>query len=97
MTPSKTYRAARAATALAFGVASPCPHPPSRSWAMTGPAHLPELNPQHPSAQSASEAQTPVMNCVPVDVEDVAVVVAEAMMLVALELLVSHFFSLSVI
>ena len=32
---------------------------------MTAPAHLPERKPQQPDAQSASEAQTPVMNCVP--------------------------------
>ena len=32
---------------------------------MTAPAHLPELKPQQPDAQSASEAQTPVMNWVP--------------------------------
>jgi hypothetical protein len=34
---------------------------------MTGPAHRPELNPQHEDAQSASEAQGPVMNCVPAE------------------------------
>ena len=32
---------------------------------MTAPAHLPERKPQQPDAQSASEAQMPVMNCVP--------------------------------
>ena len=30
-----------------------------------GPAHFPLLNPQHPSAQSASLVHGPVMNCVP--------------------------------
>ena len=41
------------------------PQPPSRSRAMTGPAHLPVLKPQQPDAQSASLVQGPVMNCVP--------------------------------
>lgn len=36
-----------------------------RSWATTGPAHLPDLKPQQPDAQSASEVQAPVMNWVP--------------------------------
>lgn len=43
----------------------PNPQPPSRSRAMTGPAHLPVLKPQQPDAQSASLVQGPVMNCVP--------------------------------
>lgn len=30
-----------------------------------GPAHFPELKPQHADAQSASFVQAPVMNCVP--------------------------------
>src|SRR2546423_784139 len=51
--------------AVSLGCASPNPQPPSRSWAMTGPAHLPELKPQQPEAQSASLVQGPVMNCVP--------------------------------
>lgn len=54
-----------ALAASSFGRASPNPHPPSRSCATTGPAHLPLLNPQHADAQSASEVQAPVMNCVP--------------------------------
>jgi hypothetical protein len=48
-----------------FGATSPNPHPPSRSCAMTGPAHLPEWKPQQDDAQSASALQVPVMNCVP--------------------------------
>ena len=51
--------------ALLLGCGLPNPHPPSRSWAMTGPAHLPVLKPQQPEAQSASLVQGPVMNCVP--------------------------------
>lgn len=54
-----------ASAAFAFGVALPCPHPLSRSWATTGPAHRPELKPQQPDAQSESEVHGPVMNCVP--------------------------------
>lgn len=54
-----------ACAALLLGKGSPKPQPPSRSWAMTGPAHLPEWNPQHPEAQSASDVHEPVMNCVP--------------------------------
>jgi hypothetical protein len=54
-----------ASAAIEFGWASPNPHPPSRSWATTGPAHFPELNPQQLEAQSASLVQTPVINCVP--------------------------------
>lgn len=52
----------RAIAALALGDASPKPQPPSRSCAMTGPAHFPLLKPQHPAAQSASLVQAPVMN-----------------------------------
>ena len=55
----------RATAASSFGEESPNPQPPSRSWAMTAPAHLPELKPQHPEAQSASLVQAPVMNWVP--------------------------------
>lgn len=51
--------------AVLFGTPSPNPQPPSRSCAMTGPAHLPDLKPQQPDAQSESWAQGPVMNCVP--------------------------------
>jgi hypothetical protein len=51
--------------ALLFGDASPKPHPPSRSCAMTAPAHLPDLKPQHPDTQSASLLHAPVMNCEP--------------------------------
>jgi hypothetical protein len=51
--------------AMLLGATSPNPHPPSRSWATTAAAHLPDLKPQHEVAQSASEAQTPVMNWVP--------------------------------
>jgi hypothetical protein len=36
-----------------------------RSWATIAPAHLPDLKPQQPDAQSASDVQGPVMNCVP--------------------------------
>lgn len=54
-----------ATAAVSLGTASPKPHPPSLSWAITGPAHFPELKPQHESAQSASDVQTPVMNWVP--------------------------------
>lgn len=56
-----------ATAALSLGSASPKPQPPSRSWAMMGPAHFPLLKPQHPSAQSASLVQLPVMNCVPAE------------------------------
>lgn len=55
----------RACAAVSLGCASPKPHPPSRSWATTGPAHLPELKPQQAEAQSASVVQAPVINCVP--------------------------------
>ena len=55
----------RATAASSLGEESPNPQPPSRSWAITAPAHLPELKPQHPEAQSASLAQAPVMNWVP--------------------------------
>lgn len=48
-----------------FGTPLPNPHPPSLSSATTGPAHKPVLNPQHPSAQSESDLQGPVMNWVP--------------------------------
>lgn len=61
--PSLWPRKARAARSL--GCASPNPQPPSLVWATTGPAHFPVLKPQHPRAQSASEAQGPVMNWVP--------------------------------
>lgn len=54
-----------ACAALSFGCAFPNPHPPSLSCATTGPAHFPELNPQHADAQSASAVHAPVMNCVP--------------------------------
>jgi len=55
----------KARAAMLFGCASPWPQPPSRVWAITGPAHRPLLKPQHDEAQSASEEQGPVMNCVP--------------------------------
>jgi hypothetical protein len=55
----------RALAAFALGVPSPCPQPPSRVRAMIDPAQRPELNPQQPDAQSASDVQGPVMNCVP--------------------------------
>ncbi|PIL32762.1 hypothetical protein GSI_04877 [Ganoderma sinense ZZ0214-1] len=51
--------------ALSLDLASPKPHPPSRSCAMMAPAHLPDLKPQQPEAQSTSPAQGPVMNCEP--------------------------------
>ena len=51
--------------AMSLGWASPKPQPPSRSCAMTGPAHLPLLKPQQLDAQSASLWQGPVMNWVP--------------------------------
>jgi hypothetical protein len=54
-----------ATAALSLGSALPKPQPPSISWAITGPAHLPVLKPQQPSAQSASLVHGPVMNCVP--------------------------------
>jgi len=44
--------------ALSLGWASPNPQPPSRSCATMGPAHLPDLNPQHPESQPASLVQT---------------------------------------
>jgi len=50
---------------MSFGCASPKPHPPSRVCAITGPAHLPLLKPQHADAQSESLVQGPVMNCAP--------------------------------
>ena len=63
---------------MSLGCASPWPQPPSRSWAMTGPAHLPELKPQQLDAQSESLEQGPVMNCVPGGLpEPVEVVVVE--------------------
>ena len=52
----------RATAAVSLGSASPKPQPPSRSWATIGPAHFPVLNPQQPSAQSASLVQGPVIN-----------------------------------
>ena len=52
----------RATAALSLGTLLPCPHPPSRSCATMAPAHLPELNPQQPEAQSASLLHGPVMN-----------------------------------
>jgi len=55
----------RATAAASLGCGSPNPHPPSRSCAITGPAHFPVLNPQQLSAQSASDVQGPVINCVP--------------------------------
>lgn len=54
-----------ALAASSFGCALPKPHPPSRSRATTGPAHLPLVKPQHAEAQSVSDLQGPVMNCVP--------------------------------
>jgi len=54
-----------ALAAVSFGSASPNPQPPSRSWAMIAPAQSAEWKPQHPEAQSASEEQRPVMNCLP--------------------------------
>jgi hypothetical protein len=57
--------ARKATSARLLGCALPKPQPPSRSWAITGPAHLPELKPQQEDAQSASEVQAPVINCVP--------------------------------
>jgi hypothetical protein len=51
-----------ATAAVSSGSMSPKPHPPSRSCAMTGPAHFPVLKPQQLSAQSASDVQGPVMN-----------------------------------
>jgi hypothetical protein len=56
-----------AKAAMLFGWASPWPQPPSRVWAITGPAQRPELKPQHDEAQSASELQGPVMNWVPAE------------------------------
>ena len=46
--------------AMSLGWASPNPQPPSRSCAMTGPAHLPLLKPQQLDAQSASLWHGPV-------------------------------------
>jgi hypothetical protein len=58
-----------AAPAFAFGpvldCALPNPHPPSLSCAGITAAQAPLRNPQHNVAQSASEVQAPVMNCVP--------------------------------
>jgi hypothetical protein len=54
-----------AIAAFALGEALPWPHPPSRCCATTGPAQRPVLNPQQAEAQSLSELQGPVMNCVP--------------------------------
>lgn len=59
------WPARNARAAVSFGTALPKPQPPSRSWAMTGPAHFPERKPQQELAQSASEVQGPVMNWVP--------------------------------
>lgn len=56
-------RSLRAALSLGWG--SPKPQPPSRSCATMAPAHLPDLKPQQPEAQSTSPEQGPVMNCVP--------------------------------
>ena len=58
-------RPCSALAASSLGVALPNPHPPSRSCATTGPAHLPLRKPQHAEAQSASEVHAPVMNCFP--------------------------------
>lgn len=53
-----------AINALLLGEASPKPHPPSTpgSEATRGAAQSPVLKAQHPSAQSASDVQGPVMN-----------------------------------
>lgn len=39
----------RATAAMSLGAASPKPQPPSRSCAMTGPAHFPLLKPLYAS------------------------------------------------
>ncbi len=65
-------RSLRAASSL--GWASPNPQPPSRSWATIAPAHLPDLNPQQPEAQSASLVQGPVINWLPGATEGAGVV-----------------------
>ena len=64
--------------ALSFGCASPKPQPPSRSWATMAPAHFPDLNPQHPEAQSVSLEHGPVMNWLPGATEGAAEVGAAA-------------------
>ena len=51
--------------ALLFGCALPKPQPSPRSLATKGAAHLPDVKPQQPDAQAASEVQAPVMNWVP--------------------------------
>ena len=48
-----------------LGVELPKPHPPSRVWATTGPAHLPERNPQQFVKQSESDLQKLEVNWVP--------------------------------
>lgn len=60
-----SLRPCSACAALSLGAASPNPQPPSLSCATTGPAHFPDVNPQHPAAQSASDVHGPVMNCLP--------------------------------
>jgi len=64
-TPEAAIVLPSARAALLFGVASPWPQPPSRVWAMTGPAQRPLLTPQQAEAQSESDVQAPVMNWVP--------------------------------
>lgn len=48
-----------------LGPGPPEPQPPSRDWAMTAPAHLPEFLPQQTEKQSESSPQAPVINWVP--------------------------------
>jgi len=55
----------RAFATLQLGEALPKPQPPSRVWAMAGPAHLPVLKAQQPCWQSESVLQGPVTNWLP--------------------------------
>jgi hypothetical protein len=64
-TPAPVGLKPSAIAAFALGDALPWPHPPSRCCATTGPAQRPVLNPQQAEAQSLSDLQGPVMNCVP--------------------------------
>jgi hypothetical protein len=63
--PATQELSCRRAATLQFGLGFPKPQPPSRVWAIAGPAHLPVLNAQQPCWQSESTLQGPVTNWSP--------------------------------
>src|ERR1700761_4987706 len=63
--PGAQSESLSAAATLQLGLGEPKPHPPSRVWAIAGPAHLPVLNAQQPCWQSESCVQGPVTNWFP--------------------------------